>query len=375
VYYCSSCGEAGDGRYCRMCGTALSPITDPAQPEQLASVAATQVLGGGIGAEFDGLFRSNDNTGWAPNDQTRVLPTPGVDTDYRADYRMAPPGPGYLPPYAPTAVVPQQPPQQIPVDAYRPPPDGRDGNWDQDDDDAPRKGIIYGTLGAVAVALVIIGALLYFGTPNAASNSDTAGGQSSASAQASLAPQGPIQLPSADPVVATTTVQAQATTNPPTTPATTAASTGNTNLPLSLGSSGSLVRYVQGRLEQLGDYNGSADGQYNQATAAAVAQFQNTARVQGDPSGVVGRSTMTALIAAGSEPNLKLNGHNDNSADVKRLQAALDYAENADLPDNGVYNAVTWEAVSRYQAAVGLPPTGQVDSKTWAKLQSGTLAN
>jgi peptidoglycan hydrolase-like protein with peptidoglycan-binding domain len=133
------------------------------------------------------------------------------------------------------------------------------------------------------------------------------------------------------------------------------------------------VKYVQERLDQLQFYNGPVTGQFDQATAAAVQQFQGAAKVQGDPAGVVGRSTMTALVAAGSQPDLRLNGF-DNSGDTKRLQQALDYAEGAGLPASGNFNNSTRNAVMRYQSAVGLAPTGQVDAQTWDKLQSGTLA-
>ena len=360
-----------------MCGTALSPITEPAQPEQLAASVATQVIATGPGPEFDSLFRTDD--GYAATDRTRVLAAPpGV-----VDYQMAPPGMAVLPSYEPATGFPQQSGAYQPDGDYPPPVggysgDGGDGYQDgwppqtDQDSDAPRKGVIYGTLGAVGVAIAVIIALLYFGTPGPANNSTTSGSQASApAAQNSTDAIGPLQLPSGLPVPTTTPPPAQ--TTPPPAPTTTPAHpAGNSSLPLSLGSTGNLVRYVQQRLHQLGFYNGQANGQFGQSTAVAVEQFQATAQVQGDPSSTVGQSTMTALIAAGSQPQLR-PGTGDNG-DVKRLQEALDYAENANLPVNGHYDGATVSAVARYQAAVGLTPTGQVNSATWDKLQSGTLA-
>jgi len=377
VYYCSSCGEVGDGRFCRMCGTALSPLADPAGTEQLSAVAATQVTTG-PGVEFDGLFRSSDDN-WGPTDQTRVLPAPGtlMGTGAGTDYQMAPPGLGSLPSYAPTTTIAQQQqPLRMPADDYPPPPNGYDEGWGPDDGEpeGPRKGVIYGTLGAVAVAIAVIGALLYLGTPSAGTGSNAAGSQFSTPAgSGALSTQGALVLPSANPTTPppATTAPAQPTA---TAPASTAPPIGNSALPLGPGSTGALVTYVQERLNQLQYYNGPANGKFDQATAVAVQRFQAAVQEQGDPAGIVGRSTMTALIAAGSQPDLKLIG-NDNSGDVKRLQEALDYAENAGLQANGNFTMSTRTAVMRYQSAVGLVPTGQVDNQTWAKLQSGALAS
>ena len=389
MYYCSSCGEAGDGRFCRMCGTALSSPADQSGTVQLASVAATQVIGTGtgtgLGSEFDGLFRSDDGS-HTPFEQTRMLQQipgsgygagaePGMGVG--GDYRMQAPGLGTLPAYAATATIASQSPQGMPVDEYPPPPGRYDEGWgteERDEHDGPRKGVIYGALGAVAVAIAVIGALLYFGTPNATNGSNVAGGLSSTPAASGQSSQGALVLPSAVP----TSPQAAATTNaaqpPAGAPTAAPPRNGKSALPLSLGSTGSLVKYVQERLDQLQFYNGPANGDFDQATALAVQQFQSAAQVQGDPAGVVGRSTMTALVAAGSQPDLRMSGFG-NSGDTKRLQDALDYAENAGLSASGNFNNATRNAVMRYQSAVGLVPTGQVDAQTWDKLQSGTLAN
>jgi peptidoglycan hydrolase-like protein with peptidoglycan-binding domain len=404
VYYCNSCGEVGDGRFCRMCGAPLSSLADQSGTVQLASVAATQVTGAGtgtgIGSEFDGLFRSEDGS-HTPFEQTRMLQQipgagygggygTGYEADYAAghaaepgmgvsgDYRMQAPGLGSLPAYAATATIASQSPQGMPAGEYPPPPGGYDERWEpesEDEHEGPRKGVIYGTLGAVALAIAVIGALLYFGTPNAANSTNVAGGLSSTPAGSGQTSQAALVLPSAAPTTAQaapTTSAAQPTAGAPN-PAPPRG--GNSALPLSLGSTGNLVKYVQERLDQLQFYNGPDNGDFDQATALAVQQFQGAAKVQGDPAGVVGRSTMTALVAAGSQPDLRMSGGFGNSADTKRLQEALDYAEGAGLSANGNFNNSTRNAVVRYQNAVGLAPTGQVDAQTWAKLQSGTLAN
>jgi peptidoglycan hydrolase-like protein with peptidoglycan-binding domain len=141
------------------------------------------------------------------------------------------------------------------------------------------------------------------------------------------------------------------------------------SLPLGPGSQGSWVKWVQNRLHQLGYYHGSISGDYDQATALAVQQFQASAGVTGDPASTAGQHTLVALAAAGSTPNLR---YGTRSSDVARLDEALDLAEGANLSGDK-YSIQTAEAVAQYQQSVGLQPSGQVDGATWAKLQTGTL--
>ncbi|HEV2640587.1 MAG TPA: peptidoglycan-binding domain-containing protein [Actinocrinis sp.] len=366
-----------------MCGTPLSPITEPAQAQtpQVSAAAATQLLAppAGPGPEYDALFRSEDGS-HRSTDRTQLLPP----TPVSVDYRMAPPGTSVLPSYE-SAPGPQQPQDGYPAPhEYGGGSGGYQDGWPpqtDEDSDKPHRGVIYGTLGAVAVAVLVIIGLLYFGTPGPAAGAAANGGQASAPAAQESSGANQLELPSGLPVP-TTTPPAAATT-PPAAPTTTKAATqapaGNSSLPLSEGSTGALVKYVQERLHQLGFYNGPDNSQFTQAVALGVQSFQASAKVQGDPASVVGRSTMTALVSAGSQPTLRATGGfggggGNSAADVKRLQEALNYAENAGLQLSGKYDATTWTQVARYQASVGLPPTGQVNQATWAKLQSGTLA-
>jgi len=169
------------------------------------------------------------------------------------------------------------------------------------------------------------------------------------------------------------------TTAAPTTAATTASATASAtaagsfsgdSLPLGPGSSGSLVEWVQQRLEQLGDYHGSVSGDFDQATALAVQQFQASAGVTGDAASTVGQHTLVALAAAGNTPNLRFGNH---SSAVSRLDEALDFATGGNLSGDR-YSMQTAAAVAQYQQSVGLQPTGQVNAATWSKLQTGTLA-
>jgi|GEM_PF-2725823 len=155
---------------------------------------------------------------------------------------------------------------------------------------------------------------------------------------------------------------------------------------LQLGDTGAEVKWLQTRLHQLGLYNGPINSTFDAATQAAVAAFQNKAHPS-DPSGVVGRSTKTALIAAGSKPTLmpqpaglpilggdKHHKGGNNPADVKRLQQALASALNTNVKATGQFDMDTFAAVVQYQSANNLPADGVVNGPVWAALQSGKIS-
>ena len=153
-----------------------------------------------------------------------------------------------------------------------------------------------------------------------------------------------------------------------------------------LGDSGPEVKWIPTRLHQLGQYNGPISGTFDAATQAAVAAVQARTHAS-DPSGVVGRSTKTALIAAGSKPTLTPQLPNmpggpfggdkhhkaASAADVKRLQQALAVALNTDLKATGQYDMDTFSAVVRYQSSQHMAADGIVTSAMWTALQQGRI--
>jgi peptidoglycan hydrolase-like protein with peptidoglycan-binding domain len=294
---------------------------------------------------FDSLFRRPDGEA-NPHSHTRLM------APVQADYRMAPPSP----PAAP--VNPQS------DDGYQSgnPPDGQQ-DWYDSSAPSSRKPMILGAVAAVGAVTAVILGLLYVGGH---SDSNTAGGAGTNSAVASA--NAPQSIPA---VVLPPGAATSASPAPSATSRAGTASTANSALPLSQGSTGHLVLWVQTRLKQLNFYRGPLNSQFDAATALAVAEFQAAAHVTIDPSGTVNRSTVTALIAAGPKPDLKPGSK--SPADVKRLQEALNTAENAALNVNGRYDAATTAAVWRYQTAVGINPTGFMNAPTWAELQSGTI--
>lgn len=353
--YCGNCGEPAEGRFCRMCGAPVGDVT--AQDTQaMAAVPAghgaeatqamvavpagyggepTQVVGVLPPAtvqppsEFDSLFRTPDGTP-GPHGQTQVLP-PVVETDYR----MQPPGGGPRPP-------------------------GLPGQEEQ----GTNRTVIIATVGAVVVAAGVILSLLFLGNHG---SEPAASGTSTA--QAAAAGASASQTPS---VISVPTNGASPSPTAASSSATSQAAFHGDSLPLGPGSQGSLVKWVQEKLKQLGYYHGTVNGTFDQATALAVQQFQAAAGVTGDPASTVGRHTRLALAAAGSTPPLRPGA---KSPDVSRLNQSLDYAESTGSLSGSRYTMTTAEAVAFYQQSVGLPPTGVMDAATWAKLQTGTLAS
>jgi peptidoglycan hydrolase-like protein with peptidoglycan-binding domain len=182
-------------------------------------------------------------------------------------------------------------------------------------------------------------------------------------------------------VTPTTQPQKPAATPPPTAPTSTATvPAGHVPGQLRLGDTGAEVKWLQNRLKQLNFYDGDATGTFDQATAAAVVAFQAHAHTA-DPSGVVARSTKTALIAAGAKPKMSIltadPGGKKKGAptpdDVKRLQRALSVALSQDVKASGNYDMATVGAVMQYEAAVGLGPDGMVGDRVWGALQQGKL--
>jgi len=370
--YCNQCGELVEGRFCRMCGAPTAVAA--AQAAVAAGAGATGYQDGyghGYGApvayapggeaestqyfapgslyepadaqpnpstpaEFDGFFRSEDGAP-TPHSHTQLLPP------VPRDYRMDPPAGSHVPPQGPVY----------------------DGDLDEDAEEARhRRLLMYGTLGAVLLAAAVILGMLALGNngdPNAGAGAAvTSTGQSPAASATGDAGAVVVPTQSAGTVPATSAA-----------PSTSAAGTfSGDSLPLGPGSRGSLVTYVQRRLQELGYFHGSASGTFNQATALAVQQFQAAANVTGDAASTVGQHTMVALIAAGRTPNLHTGSR---STDVSRLDQALNEALGTRIQVSNRFTTTTAEEVMRYQSAVGLPPTGQVDAATWAKLQSGAL--
>jgi peptidoglycan hydrolase-like protein with peptidoglycan-binding domain len=234
---------------------------------------------------------------------------------------------------------------------------------------SPNRGAKIGIGVAAGAVLVIVISLITLG-----------GHSSTPSAGPANSPQ-TVTTPSETPSSAS---QASAADAPTTSSPSSSASSPAQHTPglWQLGDSGPEVKWIQTRLHQLGLYNGAISGTFDQATQAAVAAFQNRVH-PADASGVVGRSTRTALIAAGSKPTLmgqlpglpgdKHHKGGASAADVKRLQQALASALNSNLKATGQFDVDTFGAVVQYQSAMGMAPDGVVNGTVWAALQQGRI--
>jgi peptidoglycan hydrolase-like protein with peptidoglycan-binding domain len=400
---CQHCGTVlptGDvgGPYCPNCGAMTAARTTvPAGVGGFAGQSGAPGLGSsqthltspsGPPAEdpFEAFYRPAPGAP-SPHTRTQVMPAippqtppPGAEQtghgQTRADQGY-PPQPYQDPSFGPAPAAAQhtagQPAYDQPIDYQaatdRPYSEPYEGPYAEDYQDGPaeprsNRAATIGIGVAAAAVLVIIVSLITLG-----------GGKSTATPQAGNSQPTEVVTPSAP------KAGAPSATEPPTS----APNSPAVPVPgqLRLGDTGAEVKWLQNRLKQLNFYDGDATGTFDQATLAAVQAFQAHAHTA-DPSGVVARSTKTALIAAGSRPRLSLltpgdqggkkKGGAAGSDDVKRLQRSLAVALNQDVKATGEFDVATVSAVIQYQAAVGLGPDGIVGDRVWGALQQGKIA-
>ncbi|UED84152.1 glycoside hydrolase domain-containing protein [Streptomyces profundus] len=137
---------------------------------------------------------------------------------------------------------------------------------------------------------------------------------------------------------------------------------------LATGASGAEVSAAQCLLRSagVGMPDDTPTGEFDAATAAGVEAFQSTVGLPVD--GVVDRGTWTALLSAGSTPQLQ-NGSSGEA--VSRLQRALTAALGDALAIDGQFGPNTLAAVRSYQGSRDLAADGIVGPLTWGALQSG----
>jgi peptidoglycan hydrolase-like protein with peptidoglycan-binding domain len=142
-----------------------------------------------------------------------------------------------------------------------------------------------------------------------------------------------------------------------------------------------LVRAAQSGLAEAGYYDGAVDGVAGPETAAAIITFE---RLSGRPvTGLVTRGLVAALEAEiGGEHEM---GDADpdqiaalvSAADsrIAAVQGALSRAGYGQLVADGLMGPQTAEAIRRFEAARGLPVTGEVTDTLVVELSAlGMLA-
>ena len=167
------------------------------------------------------------------------------------------------------------------------------------------------------------------------------------------------------------------------------AATGSGYVELSYGDSGSRVKKIQSRLKELGYFNGNVAGNYLEKTRSAVAAFQKAAGLTAD--GVATVATQERLFSAdapragssapaptaptgvtGGGGNYSTLSAGSTGTAVKRLQSRLIELGYMRGSADGDYGALTIEGVKRFQAALGMEPTGIATGYIQEKLFSST---
>jgi len=129
------------------------------------------------------------------------------------------------------------------------------------------------------------------------------------------------------------------------------------------------VAAVQCLLRQQGHGRLDVHGRFDRATQRAVRAARSALGLP--VNGAVTAPLWTALLSSGPRPVLKVGSTGEP---VRHLQRALTAALDERVGTSGVLTKQTAVAVSRYQRATGLKPTGVVDQATWSRLQAGAIA-
>ena len=156
----------------------------------------------------------------------------------------------------------------------------------------------------------------------------------------------------------------------------TSASSADTNTSLKKGSTGTKVRNLQYVLYELGYYDGTINGEYDNATADAVRAFQISNGLT-PVDGVAGSKTLKVLysgnaIGAASAPaSYDTLSKGSKGTLVVELQETL-YSLGYLGEITGEFDNATVEAVKNFQRRNGLTVNGKADSGTQRVLYSGS---
>lgn len=149
---------------------------------------------------------------------------------------------------------------------------------------------------------------------------------------------------------------------------------GKTDIYLRLGSSGSQVKILQNRLIVLGYLTGTADGEFNETTEAAVKAFQKRNDIYDD--GVAGPTTLAKLYSSSAKKASSVAGHlgslkeGVNGDAVRTLQKNLRTLGYYNGSVDGDYGAGTTAAVKSFQQSRGLTADGVAGKATLNAIQA-----
>lgn len=133
-----------------------------------------------------------------------------------------------------------------------------------------------------------------------------------------------------------------------------------------LGSRGEEVRQIQTKLKGLGYYNSTVDGIYGTRTRDAVISFQKNKGLVAD--GIAGAKTLSALGIGVSQTISQLGSRGEQ---VRQIQTKLKELGFYNSSIDGVYGAMTRDAVVAFQKSKGLKADGIAGSQTLSALGIG----
>ena len=138
---------------------------------------------------------------------------------------------------------------------------------------------------------------------------------------------------------------------------------------LERGSTGDQVKTLQKRLKELGYYNGSVNGTYNESTQAAVMAFQLRNNLTVD--GKAGPATQRVLYGSKANITYPSMRQGEEGSSVKNLQYTLYELGYYDGAIDGKYGQTTADAVRAFQIQNKITPVdGVAGSKTLSKMYS-----
>ncbi|TWI59816.1 C40 family peptidase [Halalkalibacter nanhaiisediminis] len=166
-------------------------------------------------------------------------------------------------------------------------------------------------------------------------------------------------------------------------PTTSSATPAQSNTVIRVGSTGQAVERLQQRLRDLGYFQGTVNGQFNETTSEAVRRFQQQQRISVD--GIVGPQTWRALDSAsvvapakpsaltpapstpaqtGSTSGSTVLRVGSQSPAVSNLQSQLKVIGLFNQNPTGYFGTITEQAVRAFQRQQGLTPDGIAGPKT-----------
>jgi peptidoglycan hydrolase-like protein with peptidoglycan-binding domain len=132
------------------------------------------------------------------------------------------------------------------------------------------------------------------------------------------------------------------------------------------------LKDIQIELNYLGFKLNKADGNYSDKTVHAVREFQGVRNLP--DTGIIDSYTRAAIerdfrVFQQMNPETVIFKTGDKSVKLAELQKQLNNAGFSITQATGQFGPATFNAVSNFQKANNLPVSGQIDNRTWLKIE------